>query len=55
VPQEPRKQIALRLNEAGLARVEELAKSETEGNRSLMVRKLLAEALQARAVKEAKR
>lgn len=51
----PREQISLRLRGDALARVTELAKQETEGNVSQMVRKLLAEALQARASKGVRR
>lgn len=43
-----RQQIAVRLNPAGLERVRELAAQETDGNVSLMVRKLLAEAIHHR-------
>lgn len=39
----------VRLSRAGLAAVEQLAADETEGNTSAMIRKLLREALDARA------
>lgn len=45
---EPRIHTAVRLSPAGHARVAELAKVETEGNVSLMIRKLLSEAITAR-------
>lgn len=41
--------IGVRLSTAGLAAVEKLAADETEGNTSAMIRKLLREALDARA------
>lgn len=43
-----RNHVTVRLSEAGLAKVRELAEAETEGNASQMIRKLLAEALQNR-------
>ena len=43
-----REQIAIRLNTDGLAEVRRLAEEETEGNVSLMIRKLLREAISAR-------
>lgn len=49
-----RKPYAVRLTDNGLDRVRELAEVETEGNVSQMIRKLLREALDARAA-EAKR
>lgn len=39
---------AVRLSPQGLARVQELAEQETEGNVSMMIRRLLSEALAAR-------
>lgn len=51
----PREQIAIRLSATGLAEVKRLAAVETDGNVSLMIRKLLTEALTARAAKETRR
>ncbi len=44
-----RERFAVRLKPAALVRVRELAAAETEGNVSQMIRKLLAEALDARS------
>jgi predicted transcriptional regulator len=43
-----RKSVTVRLSDAGMDRVEQLAADETEGNVSQMVRKLLAEAIHRR-------
>jgi hypothetical protein len=45
---EAREQIAVRLSADGLVAVKALADQETEGNVSMMIRKLLGEALTAR-------
>jgi hypothetical protein len=50
----PRERIAVRLNPAGLARVRELADQEVDGNVSLMIRKLLGEAIAARDRRQAR-
>lgn len=45
----PRRQyVGVRLSPAGLEAVEKLAETETEGNVSEMIRKLLSEAITAR-------
>lgn len=44
-----RQPLTIRLSENGRRAVRDLALRETEGNESMMVRKLLAEALRARA------
>lgn len=44
----PREQIALRLNASQLAKVREMATRETDSNVSLMLRKLIGEALDHR-------
>lgn len=41
--------VGVRLSSEGLAQVQALAAKETEGNTSMMIRKLLSEALAARA------
>jgi hypothetical protein len=43
-----REYVAVRLSPDGLARVREMASTETEGNISQMVRRLLSEAIAAR-------
>lgn len=43
-----REYVPVRLSPEGLAKVRELARKETEGNVSQMIRKLLAEALASR-------
>ena len=40
--------IAIRLSESGLSYIDELAEEEADGNRSEMIRHLLAEAVTAR-------
>ena len=54
-PGKRREHTAIRLSPDGLAKVRELADKETEGNVSQMVRKLLREALDARARKAERR
>lgn len=48
VTQTAREPLAVRLSANGLAAVKKLAAEETEGNVSMMIRKLLGEALAAR-------
>jgi hypothetical protein len=50
-----REYVGVRLSPSGLEAIEKLAAAETEGNLSEMIRKLLGEAVAARAQKQAKR
>lgn len=51
----PREHVPVRLSADGMQRIRKLAEEETEGNISMMIRKLLTEALQHRDAKETTR
>lgn len=50
----PREHVPVRLSTDGMQRIRALAEEETEGNISMMIRKLLTEALQHRDAQKGK-